>query len=234
MIARAVEAGIERICVPGWDVPSSEAALDLASRHPGIIDAGVGVHPHHAAEMDERAWARLESLVSDSRTRAVGEIGLDFYRNLSPPEVQREAPRAPARARRRPATCRCSSTTVTRTRRPRRRCSRGAVAACFTPSAVTRRWRGASSTRASSSASRSPSRSGSATGPRAAAGALADGAFLVETDSPYLGPDAAGRNEPTTALRVVAELGRLRSVDPETLVAPIRAAYDELIGPAGK
>ena len=73
---------------------------------------------------------------------------------------------------------------------------------------------------------------GSATGPRAAAAALPDGTFLVETDSPYLGPDAAGRNEPTTALRVIAELGRLRGVDPEALVAPIRAAYDELIGPA--
>jgi TatD DNase family protein len=72
---------------------------------------------------------------------------------------------------------------------------------------------------------------GSAKGPRAAA-ALLDGAFLVETDSPYLGPDAAGRNESTTALRVIAELGRLRGVDPQALVAPIRAAYDELIGPA--
>ena len=91
MIARAVEAGIERICVPGWDLASSEAALELASRHPGIVDAAVGIHPHHAAEMDEPAWARLESLVSDSRTRAVGEIGLDYFRNLSPPAVQREA-----------------------------------------------------------------------------------------------------------------------------------------------
>ena len=53
VIARAVEAGIERICVPGWDLASSEGALELASRHPGIVDAAVGVHPHHAAEMDE-------------------------------------------------------------------------------------------------------------------------------------------------------------------------------------
>ena len=91
VIDRAMEAGIERICVPGWDVASSEAALALASRHPGVIDAAVGVHPHNAAEMDEPAWARLEALVADPRTRAVGEIGLDHYRNLSPPEVQREA-----------------------------------------------------------------------------------------------------------------------------------------------
>ena len=78
VIARAVEAGIERICVPGWDLASSEGALELASRHPDIVDAAVGVHPHHAAEMDEPGWARLEALVADPRTRAVGEIGLDY------------------------------------------------------------------------------------------------------------------------------------------------------------
>ena len=71
----------------------------------------------------------------------------------------------------------------------------------------------------------------SATGPRAAATELPEGAFLVETDSPYLGPDAAARNEPTTVLRVIAELGRLRGVDPEALVAPIRDAYERVIGP---
>ena len=79
----------------------------------------------------------------------------------------RASSRSPA-----PATCRCSSTTATRTRRPRRRCSRGAVVACFTPSAATRRWRGASPRQASSSASRCPVAFGSATGPRAAAAAL--------------------------------------------------------------
>ena len=46
----------------------------------------------------------------------------------------------------------------------------------------------------------------SAAGPRAAAAALPEGSFLVETDSPYLGPDATARNEPTTVLRVIAEL----------------------------
>jgi TatD DNase family protein len=70
----------------------------------------------------------------------------------------------------------------------------------------------------------------SAVGPRRAAGTLADGTFVVETDAPYLGPDRAQRNEPTTALRVVAELARLRGVEAEALVDPIRAAYGRLIG----
>ena len=48
---------------------------------------------------------------------------------------------------------------------------------------------------------------------------------MVETDAPYLGPDASGRNEPTTAIRVAAEIAVLRGADIEDLVAPIRAAY---------
>ena len=70
----------------------------------------------------------------------------------------------------------------------------------------------------------------SALGPRDAARSLAGGTFVVETDAPYLGPDRDARNEPTTALRVVAELARLRGVQPEELVVPIRAAYGALIG----
>jgi TatD DNase family protein len=73
---------------------------------------------------------------------------------------------------------------------------------------------------------------GSAAGPREAAKRLDPGAFLVETDSPYLGPDAAARNEPTTVLRVVAELARLRSVEPDELVEPVRNAYERVFGPA--
>jgi TatD DNase family protein len=70
----------------------------------------------------------------------------------------------------------------------------------------------------------------SAVGPRAAGAVLQDGRFLVETDAPYLGPDRERRNEPTTALRVVAELARLRETTPEALVAPISDAYRELLG----
>ncbi len=70
----------------------------------------------------------------------------------------------------------------------------------------------------------------SAIGPRAAAPALSDGTFLVETDAPHLGPDRDRRNEPTTVLRVVTELARLRDARPEALVRPIREAYERLAG----
>ncbi len=66
----------------------------------------------------------------------------------------------------------------------------------------------------------------SAVGPRATATALGRGRCLVETDAPYLGPDRERRNEPTTALRVTAELAHLRDEPVDAVVAAIRPAYD--------
>jgi TatD DNase family protein len=231
VIARAIEAGIERICVPGWDLASSDAALELSSRHPGVVDAAVGIHPHHAAEMDEPSWARLESLAADARTRAVGEVGLDYFRNLSPPEVQREvfarqlalaaAHGLPLLVHDREAHDDVAATLLAWG-------GRGVLHAFSGDAAMADRLAGAGF--AISFAL--PVAFGSAGGPRAAAKGLSAGEFLVETDSPYLGPDAAGRNEPTTVLRVIAELARLRSVEPEELVEPVRALYERIVGPA--
>jgi TatD DNase family protein len=69
----------------------------------------------------------------------------------------------------------------------------------------------------------------SAAGPRAAAPTLPAGSFLVETDAPYLGPDRDARNEPTTALRVAAELGRLRSEEPAAIARSVGEAYGRLL-----
>jgi TatD DNase family protein len=227
-----VEAGIERICVPGWDLDSSERALELAGRHPRIVDAAVGVHPHHAAEMDEPAWARLEELAADSATRAVGEVGLDYFRNLSPPDVQREAfarQLALAATRHLPVLVhdRDAHQDVTETLVAWG--GRGALHAFSGDDEMAQRLTVAGFVVSFAL----PVAFGSAAGPRAAARSLREGTFLVETDAPYLGPDSAARNEPTTVLRVLAEIARLRAADPATLVAPIRAAYEGLIGPSG-
>ncbi len=69
----------------------------------------------------------------------------------------------------------------------------------------------------------------SAAGPREAAGRLEDGRILVETDAPYLGPERERTNEPTTALRVITELARLRATTPEALVPPVGQAYRALV-----
>ena len=212
---------------------SSEAALELAHRYPGVVDAAVGIHPHHAAEMDEPAWARLERLAADPRARAVGEIGLDYHRNLSPPEAQRAALARQldvAAARNLPVLVHDREAHSDVTAALLGWGGRGALHAFSGDADMARRLTDAGFVVSFAL----PVAFGSAAGPRAAARALAPRTFLVETDAPYLGPDASGRNEPTTVLRVVAELGRLRDVDPATLVEPIRTAYDALIGPRGE
>ncbi len=237
VIRRAAEAGIERILVPGWDLPSSEAALELAERQ-AIVDAAVGVHPHDAATLDEAGWARLEALLDDPRTRAVGEIGLDYHRNLSPPEVQREVfgrqlelaaeRHLPVLVHDREAHADVTDALMRWTGRPAHR-ARGLLHAFSGDADMASRLADAGFLISFAL----PLAFRSAAGPRAAAERLVDGSFVVETDAPYLGPEAGGRNEPTTVLRVAAELARLRGTEPEALVEPIRTAYDLLLAPFG-
>jgi TatD DNase family protein len=230
---RAVEAGIERILVPGWDVASSEAALELASRHAPIVVAAVGVHPHDAAAMDEGGWSRLEALLTDPRCAGVGEIGLDYHRS-SPPDVQREAFARQlelAAGRNLPVLVHCREAHADVTdallawRGRRGGGARGALHA-FSGDASMALSLAAGGYLISFAL---PVAFRSASGPRAAAAALPRTSILVETDSPYLGPDRARRNEPTTALRVATELARLRETTPDVIAADARAAFDRLV-----
>jgi TatD DNase family protein len=234
VLERAREAGIERILVPGWDLRSSEAALELRERHGPMIDAAVGVHPHHAAEVDEPGWQHLVALASDPRASAVGEIGLDYFRNLSPPEVQREAlsrqlaiaaeAGLPVLVHDRDAHDDVTEALLAWAGSPRR-AVRGVLHAFSGDAGMAARLVEAGFLVSFAL----PVAFRSASGPRAAAPALPPGSFLVETDAPYLGPDRERRNEPVTVLRVLAEIGRLRQVGPETLVASVRSAYDRLV-----
>ncbi len=90
VVARAREAGVGDMVVVGYDAPSSEEAVRLASRHDGLW-AAVGVHPHNAADLDDDAAGRIRDLAQCDRVIAVGETGLDFYRDLAPREAQRRA-----------------------------------------------------------------------------------------------------------------------------------------------
>ncbi|GBD23074.1 D-aminoacyl-tRNA deacylase [bacterium HR29] len=90
LVARAREAGVRFILVCGYDLPSSAQALHLADRFPEVY-AAVGVHPHDAKTFGPSAAAELESLARHPKCVAIGEIGLDFYRELSPRSTQREA-----------------------------------------------------------------------------------------------------------------------------------------------
>ncbi len=87
VIARAQNAGVKYIVNAGFDLASSEAGIELAERH-DCCYATVGIHPHDAKDCDDAALARLEELSQNPKVVAVGETGLDFYRNKSPKEAQ--------------------------------------------------------------------------------------------------------------------------------------------------
>jgi TatD DNase family protein len=90
VLARAVEAGVTTIINPGTDLESSRRALALAGRY-GNVYAAVGVHPHDASTLDRQILAELHQLASHPKVVAIGEIGLDYYRDLSPRAQQRAA-----------------------------------------------------------------------------------------------------------------------------------------------
>ena len=87
VIERSRQAGVGLFVDVGTDRESSRRAVDLAHRHEEVY-ASVGVHPHDAKEAREEDFGALEQLLHESKVVAIGEVGLDFFRNLSPPETQ--------------------------------------------------------------------------------------------------------------------------------------------------
>src|SRR5439155_4583975 len=109
VLERARAAGVRRILTIGTDVPTSRAAAALASREPDVW-AAVGIHPHEAAEADDTALAEIERLASTPRVVAIGETGLDLFRNLAPRDAQERAFRSQlvlARRTRKPVLVHC-------------------------------------------------------------------------------------------------------------------------------
>jgi len=88
IIRRAEEAGVNRIINIGYDLPSSRRVVGMLPTWPGFF-AAVGVHPHDADTYNPDVEAGIRSLATRSRVVAIGEIGLDFYRNLSPADIQK-------------------------------------------------------------------------------------------------------------------------------------------------
>jgi len=91
VLERARKAGVERMAVTGASRESSVRALELAREHPGILYATAGVHPHHAGDYGSETDALLRNLARESEVVAVGETGLDYFRDLSPRPAQRAA-----------------------------------------------------------------------------------------------------------------------------------------------
>jgi TatD DNase family protein len=87
VIARALVAGVTKIITVGTDISSSRTAIELAEKYPQIY-AGIGIHPHDAGRVAQSYIPQLKELAKHPKVVAIGETGLDFYRNYSPKEAQ--------------------------------------------------------------------------------------------------------------------------------------------------
>jgi TatD DNase family protein len=90
VLVRAGQAGVSVLLDPATDLASNRTVVALAQEIPEVY-AAVGVHPHDAAELTPAGLEELASLATRPKVVAIGEIGLDYYRCLSPREVQQEA-----------------------------------------------------------------------------------------------------------------------------------------------
>ncbi len=206
--ARAREAGVSRILTVGTGDGSWSAALDLARRHPAV-HAIVGVHPHEAAAGVDG----LAELLVDERVVAVGETGLDFYRDYAPREAQRAvfAAQLELAAEAGKAVVVHSRAADEDTARALERFAGTVVLHCFSsphllPAALERGYY--------------VSFAGNATYPKAtdlrlAATRVRADRILAETDTPYLAPQPVrGRpNEPAHVVHTVAALAAARGED---------------------
>ncbi len=91
VIEEAIEAGITRMCVTGSDLEESISAYQLAFSLSDILISTAGIHPHQAKEFSQNYFSEIKDLLQKENVRAIGETGLDFYRNFSTKEQQKKS-----------------------------------------------------------------------------------------------------------------------------------------------
>ena len=91
MMQRAAEAGVATMIVTGSSDDSNVRAAELAASNPGVLYSTAGVHPHHASDYTDASDTLIRELTTRDEVVAVGECGLDYFRNLSPRDAQLEA-----------------------------------------------------------------------------------------------------------------------------------------------
>jgi TatD DNase family protein len=233
-IARALEAGVTRMMAigTGGGPPDLEAGVRLAEAHP-FIYASVGVHPHDAAKATAADFDRLRTLLGHAKVLAVGEIGLDYHYNFSPPERQREVFAEQLRM-----AVEAGKPVIIHTREAwddtmrlvrESRVGRG-IMHCFTG--------GVEEARQALEAGFHLSFAGMITFPKAqairdAAVLTPEDRLLVETDAPYLAPVPyrGKRNEPAFMVENVRRLAELRGVEPERIAEITTGNFERLCLP---
>ena len=218
VLARAREAGVTRVITIGSGIESCREALATCEREDGVF-AALGIHPHQAGEAGNRDLAELRELLAHPKAVAVGETGLDHFRDYAPRDRQAKLFREQAALARelgkalvvhsRAAEDETASVLVELD------ADTPVVLHCFSAPgllapALERGWY--------------VSFAGNVTYPkagelRAAAAQVPEDRVLVETDSPYLAPQPVrGRpNEPAHVVHTVAALAKARGDDPEDL-----------------
>lgn len=88
VLTAAIEAGVAQLVVTGASFEGDRQALELARARPGVLFATAGLHPHHADQWDTEGEALVRSLLAEPEVVAVGEAGLDYFRDFSPRPAQ--------------------------------------------------------------------------------------------------------------------------------------------------
>jgi TatD DNase family protein len=225
VLERARTAGVKGLVTIGTDVETSQAAITMAGREADVW-AAVGIHPHDAAEADAATVREIERLAGEPRVVAIGEIGLDYFRNLSPRDAQERTFRALLEVAGRLAKpvlihCRDAHDDTLAILAEAKRGARGGLLHCFSGDvAIARRCL---------DLGLSISLAGPVTYPNARA--LPEVArfvpadrLVVETDCPYLPPQGhrGKRNEPAYLALTAARVAELRGEPLATLGPAMR------------
>lgn len=233
VLARMQAAGVSRCILAGSDIDSSTRIAALAAAHANVYGV-VGIHPHEAKYFDENTLPALAALLQQPRIVGVGEIGLDYYYDHSPREIQRDVFARQldfAYEQGVPAVfhVRDAHGDVTDLFRAQRGRLPAGVLHCYTGSVE--------SAREYLSMGFYISFSGSVTFKNAhnlqeAARYVPIDRLLVETDSPYLAPAPmrGQRNEPAYVRYVAEKVAELRGIPLEELIAQTTANVERLYG----
>jgi TatD DNase family protein len=228
ILERAYKAGVRRMIVTGATLTGSIQALELATAHPGRLYSTAGIHPHHAREIDKHSIDALRALLEHPRVVAVGECGLDFFRNFSPAEAQEHAFTAQlelAMLTQRPVFLhqRDAHTRFMELLRPRASELGGGVAHCFTGGLRELMDYLELGLHIGVTGWLCDERRGAEL--RAAAPEIPLDRLLVETDAPYLLPrdlcpkPPERRNEPAFLPHIVMRLAEIMCRSPEDIAA---------------
>jgi TatD DNase family protein len=223
VLARAAEAGVRHCLVVGTSAEDSRRAVELARAHPGTLRAAVGIHPNDAEAATEADIAAIDELAADPAVGAVGEIGLDRYRQHATPERQAwvlDRMLQIARRHQLPIAIHCRDAYEPLLEALRRAGPAGARGVIHCASGPADFIRGALAL------GLHVSFAGNVTFPKAEAlrslvPLVPDDRLLLETDAPWLAPQPVrGQvNEPAHVAHTAAALARIRGLSPEALGA---------------